>query len=150
MKKILSFLFILVAFSSFAQDKISTTVNEYNYLVKGYAQDVDAGRSVKDGYKIENFYTFKNGSFTHEYLYLYSIESETPKAVLMINTKTRNAKKVYLCLPFNNKDLFKLFVKDYEALGISMGISANVATYDLLSNVMPVIYNIANNNNVVK
>lgn len=50
MKRIILMLMLFVSFISFSQ---GTTLKEYNYLSKGYADDLAMGKDIIQGYKIE-------------------------------------------------------------------------------------------------
>ena len=53
MKNTLIFIFLLLFKSIVAQEKITTTDDEYNYLTQGYAEQLQKGLDMKSGYELK-------------------------------------------------------------------------------------------------
>lgn len=122
---------------SFSQDnKPVTSIEEYNYLTQGYKLQLETGGDFKAGYELKPIVEDKAGDFTITYSLMNHISSKTTKAVLITlkKAKDKNDKIIYLCLPFNNQDLFQKFFKETENLGISMKMVFEASMYKALSN----------------
>lgn len=143
MKKLL--LFLLVFNYVFGQTENSiTTIDEYNYLTQGYKIQLETGGDFKKGYKLEQFEKVTVSNF--EITYSFMIEEETKKAkaisIVLKKEKDKDDKVRYLCLPFNNKELFAKFYKDYESLGVSMGYFLNISMFNMLGQTLEGLHNI--------
>ncbi len=91
------FLTLTIIFSVFyltAQN--GTTLDEYRYLSKGYAYQLEMGLDpTKNGYEIRKNYTAKNGT---RIIGLYQTNGNTPKGLLLVTTDA-NGKSYYRALP---------------------------------------------------
>ncbi|MES2431701.1 MAG: hypothetical protein V4556_12245 [Bacteroidota bacterium] len=100
MKK--AFLFLLtfiITFTSFSQ----TTMEEYNYVIKGYKILKDAGLGDKKGYKMIDVDNTSSGERTAYLKKLLKITGKTRKIVayLVIYQKQGDAEQ-YICVPSQN------------------------------------------------
>lgn len=140
MKKIL---FMLLVFNLGFTQNVSTTIDEYNYLTQGYKIQLETGGDFKKGYQLNQFEKVNASNFEITYSYLIEEESKKAKAILIVikKEKDKDDKIRYLCLPFNNKELFLKFYKDYESLGVSMGYFLNISMFNLLGQSLQLNYN---------
>jgi len=138
MKK-LFYLLLFVSFNLFAQPDSTavegTTIEEYNYLTKGYKIQIESGLDMKKGYVLKNVpgYFSDKMSYTNDNLFkresnyklLYKDGSTKPCAILMILTVYHKSKLTgthYFCIPTYNsnlwlnfkEDLYKVYMKNYE------------------------------------
>lgn len=94
MKYFLTLTIIFSAFYLTAQN--GTTLDEYRYLSKGYAYQLEMGLDpTKNGYEIRKNYTAKNGT---NIIGLYQTNGNTPKGLLLVTTDA-NGKSYYRALP---------------------------------------------------
>jgi hypothetical protein len=146
----LFFAFFIISSIAIAQEKEdntileTTSIEDYNYLTKGYESDLENGKGVKDGYSFKTLYEFNNDDWKIVYKGFRFDETETTKAILITIVKLKNNKTRYLCLPFNNSKLLQKYVKNYESLGITMqmvfdGVNANF---------MQRLFNLVTNNTI--
>jgi len=106
--KSLLYLILLSPLISFAQH--STTETEYNYLTKGYKEDLAEGRDLKLGYRLDPMedeiiiatYTFTFSSFV-------KLDEKALAAVLVVVKSKQllgnSYNSYYLCIPINNREL---------------------------------------------
>jgi hypothetical protein len=120
--------------SVYGQDK-GTTIEEYNYLTKGYKIQVESGLDMKKGYVLTDLVsseatnTFNKSSMTFKGLYREG--QQTPCAVLCI------IDKAYICIPHfeSSDDLWKLYfsatlsLTDFQKLAILKGLGRSVAFF---------------------
>lgn len=135
MKKLLLAI-LLFPILNFAQEKISTTDEEYKYLTEGLKIQQETGTDFKSGYQLEKIKEVNSNGFVINYSYLNHIESKKTKAVSIILKKEKDKKdKVfYLCLPLNNAELLKKFILDTDKLGLSMKTHYDLSMAAILSN----------------
>lgn len=120
MKKLFYLLF-LFSISVFSQ-KRSTTIEEYNYITKGYKIQLESGLDMKSGYTLKNVKqnfssTFKIAGLPvlrkTSFKVLYKDDEKMPCAVMMICERKDNGYKEYFCLPSANSNLWETFYEDY-------------------------------------
>lgn len=120
MKK-LFYLLLFISISVFSQNR-NTTIEEYNYITKGYKIQVESGLDMKSGYTLKNVKqnfssTFKIAGIPvtrkTTFKVLYKDGEKTPCAVMMICERKDTSYKEYFCLPSTNSDLWETFYKDY-------------------------------------
>ena len=121
MKKIF-LLLLLVPAINFAQEKITTSEEEYKYLTEGLKIQQETGTDLKAGYELENIKEVTTNGYTVSYSLFNHLESKKTKAISIVLRKEKDKKDkiVYLCLPLNNSELLKKYVTATENLGITM------------------------------
>lgn len=96
MKKIFNFVLLCFPFLLLAQSE--TTLDEYNYLTKGYAYQKELGLDGgKQGYQIQPLFTASNGV---EFRSLIKMETEVKGVLAILGGNTRTP--IYLGLPTNS------------------------------------------------
>lgn len=137
MKKLLLLLLLIPVFS-IAQDKVSTTDEEYKYLTEGYRIQQETGSDFKLGYELLKIEENKANGYSIKYSLLQETSTKTTKAISIVLTKDKDKKDkvIYLCLPFNNEELFVKYCKATESLGISMKMYFDYSIYNLLQKSM--------------
>jgi len=94
MKYILTITLTFIAFILGAQS--GTTLDEYRYLSKGYAYQLEMGLDpTKNGYEIRDNYIAKDGT---KIIGLYRIDGKLPQGLLFMTTDS-NGKSYYQALP---------------------------------------------------
>ncbi len=132
--KTLFYILLLCSMTVSAQNlaPITTTETEYNYLTNGYERDIENGREIKKGYELKTIFSRGNNDWKFTYESFMEIDTDNVKAILITITKLKKDKTKYLCLPFNNQALFDKFMKDYEGLGVTMGMMFDLTVFELL------------------
>lgn len=112
MKKI-TLLLLLISASVFSQaqkwdqelSKDATTEKEYNYLTKGIRTQEENGLDIIDGYVLNECNNEKVGEYNFNIQYLVNKTTNKYKAMSVIITSYTTGKKIYICIPVNNKSL---------------------------------------------
>lgn len=111
MRKIILLATMFVATLATAQ--VSTSEEEYNYLTKGLKiqEEAGLGDQVKKGYELTPLISDEHQNFKIDYFEFKNIAENKTKAILIKLTKVKSGtdKVAYLCMPINNKDLWKKF-----------------------------------------
>ncbi len=103
---LVSIAFALIVLSS--EGHAQTTLEEYNYVTKGYKVQIESGLDMKKGYKFEDIHTISikysdggtdRGSRDTEFKALYRDGQLKPAAILCIYTRTETGLKDYICIP---------------------------------------------------
>jgi len=142
MKKLLLAI-LLFPTLNFAQEKISTSEEEYKYLTEGLKIQQQTGTDLKSGYELEKIKEVNSNGFIINYSYFNHISSNETRALSIILTKEKDKKDkvVYLCLPIDNSDLFKRFCEETDKLGLSMKMYFDYSIYMMLSKAINKIKN---------
>lgn len=104
MKKLLLALFIMGSGYAYSQ----TSVDEYNYLTKGYSQSIANGLGIKQGYSLtdKGSYTLDEGGYTLQVSVLYlmrTADNSYAAALVMVHDSKKN-NTAYFCVPAKNSD----------------------------------------------
>lgn len=106
--KITFLLFFICSSYVFAQNDVNmhgTSIDLYNYAVKGYAYQKKMGLTTsKEGYDIKHIHTYShpnNINLTVDYIGLYKTGAKIPQAVIIIANKNSTLPQ-YLCMPHPN------------------------------------------------
>lgn len=98
-----------------ADKATGTTLDEYRFLSKGYAYQIQMGVDpFKEGYDLK---TIASSTNDVKYIGLYESDTSTPKGILLVfNVETDEP--VYMCLPNNqaNKRVWELYEMDRKAV----------------------------------
>jgi len=122
---------------------IKTTEEEYEFLTQKYS-NVNKNYLLK-GYELKPFI---EETIEEKYIYNYKllVESNTKyvKAVLITITKLKSGdnKIKYLCMPLNNKELNKNYVKASVNLGVNIGYFFDLANFSIASKILDNRYNV--------
>ena len=85
-----------------------TTIEEYNYVTKGYKVQLESGLDMKKGYRFEDIHSihieYSNGVIREtDFKALLRDGQKLPAAILCIYTHPDNNMKDYICIPqFNS------------------------------------------------
>jgi len=97
---LLLFCFFFLSAGAFAQ----TTLEEYNYITKGYKVQIESGLDMKKGYSLSDIPSFRisysNGvAIDADFKALYKDGQKLPQALLCIFSRSDNPNKQYICIP---------------------------------------------------
>lgn len=110
MKQLILVLAIVSAFSL----KSQTTLEEYNYVVKGYKVQIESGLDMKKGYTLENISKNEVGIRTVEIKKLIKTEGAKSKiSAYMVIYQREGLPKEYICIPHpkSEKDVLDAYWK---------------------------------------
>lgn len=143
MKKILLIAILLPTMLLAQEEKAVTTQDEYNYLTTEYKTQLENGSDFLKGYEIKKVDELVLDDFTVKYSLLKDTATNQNKAMSIIISKKKDKKDkiVYLCMPFNNAELFSDFYKKKSGLGISMGMSLDFSIYAILAKALEKVSN---------
>lgn len=135
MKRLIFFSIVCMAFAATAFSQ--TTREEYNYVTKGYADDLTNGKGLKSGYSVETVKTEKIGDRTT--LLNMFIRTSTKKiAAYMIIYTIEGYSPEYYCIPSPDSDdsIHELFLASIKpqatnAYAYQMRSITSIMTYGL-------------------
>lgn len=100
MKKII---LAILFFTSFSYSQ--TTQEEYNYLTKGYREQISKGLDLKKGYQFENLLVYKSGRYTFDFK-VFLTDEKLSSIYVSVNSEGTFGNNVYdICIPFDNDEL---------------------------------------------
>ncbi len=81
-----------------------TTLEEYNYVTKGYKVQVESGLDMKKGYRFEDIHAihiqYSDGIEREtQFKALFKEGQKLPAAILCIYSRSNSAPKDYICIP---------------------------------------------------
>src|ERR1035437_5469051 len=107
MKKAL--LSVLAIFIIYSTTKAQTTLEEYNYVTKGYKTQLESGLDMKKGYELKQIHkrmlTGKDG--VNRQFTMFALVRSADKSVACYMVKYQNLsenKDKYMCIPDNASD----------------------------------------------
>ena len=119
LKHLLVFCILLIGFGAHGQ----TTITEYNYLTKGYKLDLETGRDLKEGYRLELIkqmgaaITYNNKSIIRDVkIYAFANVNLGKIAAVLVETKEKNSGgTTYYCIPskFSSEDIIQRSISDF-------------------------------------
>lgn len=122
--------------------EVVTTYEEYNFLTERYGVMDDA--EMLEGYELKPFFERSVGKFNYNYKLLLDVDKKQVKAVFIKITKIKKGddKVRYICMPFNNPDLFRNYIDELTSLGLSMYFGIEQNSYLMFESLMDYIYNV--------
>jgi hypothetical protein len=102
MKKITLLFILFVSVFSYAQQ--STTLEEYNYMTKGYKVSIDSGLDIKKGYRVEDAMDIPIGNYRFVFKSLVR-DNNTLAGLILISTSNLWGNVYYTAIPVNNSEL---------------------------------------------
>lgn len=88
---------------------IPTTLEEYNYMTKGYKIQVESGLDMKKGYYFEDMGEHKIGNYVFNVKKLIRENQQELAGTLIISHAEISGKTYYTAIPVNNAELMKLY-----------------------------------------
>ncbi|MFV5699001.1 hypothetical protein ACM55H_11595 [Flavobacterium sp. ZT3R17] len=133
MKKITLLLFMFTAFS-YAQDKPNgTTLEEYNYMTKGYKIQISSGLDVKKGYVINDLVRRDTGQYVFDFKTFHRSKNGTLAGIILVATSKVWSNVYYLAIPVDNDVLFDDFNSKVELWDEAMTTSYSNVSSRLMS-----------------
>ena len=86
-----------------------TTMEEYNYMTKGYKIQVESGLDMKKGYYFEDMGDHKIGNYVFNVKKLVRENQRELAGTLIISHAEISGKTYYTAIPINNAELMKLY-----------------------------------------
>ncbi len=115
---ILSLMLFWVQFYSTAQaDTLlfharSTTLDEYNYLIKGYKIQIESGLDMKKGYYLTDVGTQQIDSYSFTIKNLMREDQYDLAGILVITYSGTSGRTYYTGIPINNPKLMAMYAAD--------------------------------------
>jgi hypothetical protein len=97
-----------------------TTIEEYNYLTKGYKIQIESGLDMKKGYHFEDIGEHQIGTYDFKMKNLIRETANELAGVLIITYSTTSGITYYSGIPINNSKLLDQYAKDISKMGGSM------------------------------
>ena len=94
MKKMIIALVLFTSCQLYAQ----TTMEEYNYITKGYIIQMESGLDMKNGYRLNDHEKVEAGVRSVEIKVLKRVDNSETAAFMLIYQKEGNPKE-YICVP---------------------------------------------------
>lgn len=104
MKKITLLLLLVFSFS-YSQ----TTVEEYNYVTKGYAETISKGLDLKKGYSLSEIYHYTDTNYDFLFQSLTNDKTKKTACIMVVAHSFVWGNKYYLCMPIANAELEKKY-----------------------------------------
>ena len=102
MKKLFFTLLLLLAVTFI---KAQTTMEEYNYITKGYKVQVESGLDMKAGYELKDVERESSGDRMAQLRVLYRVKGTTKEtAAYMIQYEKKGQPTEYICIPHPGSD----------------------------------------------
>lgn len=117
MKRILHlFAIILTLNLSFSQtsETNGTTLEEYNYMIRGYEMQLSSGLDMKRGYKVDNIDNITRSDYSFSFNALVRTKENKLAGILIIAKSEVSGRVYYLGMPINNAQLQKSFENDIK------------------------------------
>lgn len=127
MKKITLLLILFVSFLN-----AQTTEIEYNYLTKGYAETVSKGLDLKQGYELQDFYTFNDSLYSFNFKLFVELKTKKTKGVLVTAVSKFWGNKYYLCIPQDSPVLLNKYSEYLQTWDKDILKAYSVALTDIL------------------
>lgn len=86
-------------FCQLVKNTLPTTEEEYNFLTKGYKNQLDYGGDMKKGYSLIDYKLLTISNYTFNFKKLIRSESNQLAAILVIADSRVSGSTYYLCIP---------------------------------------------------
>lgn len=93
-----------IAFKTFSQTVAPTTLEEYNYLTKGYKTMIESGLDMKKGYSFKEIGTYSTNSRNCTFKALYR-DKETKTCGYLCIFKRLDGGLCYICIPTSDASI---------------------------------------------
>jgi hypothetical protein len=119
MKRLFFTLFAAFFFSSFI--KAQTTQEDYNYITKGYQDDIEKGKGIKTGYNIKEIQsqTAVTVDGIRRYVTVYYFRKGLVNKAFLVKCNDSVGNTRYMCIPSANSDsdLWDQMFSDFASTG---------------------------------
>lgn len=123
---------LFICFNTYGQSckNLGTTLEEYNYITKGYKVQIQSGLDMKKGYdvKLINSYEIEGRKVVY---YELIKDGKDLRAIMSVFTG-KDGRTSYFCIPLGNCDLqlYNSYLSSIQ-LGIDNTIALNIYQYTL-------------------
>ena len=115
-KQFFCYLFIFILMNLPRLLKGQTTMEEYNYVTKGYKVQIESGLDMKKGYEFKSIDTVSTKIATAEMKILYRLKENKKDIAAYLIIYKREARNIeYICIP-NPKSDDEIIKKFYSVL----------------------------------
>lgn len=128
MKKITLLLFLVTSFC-FSQ----TTLEEYNYITKGYKIAIDSGLDLKSGYSLHDLYVYQDPLYVFDFKLFINDKTKKTSCVFVKANSLMWGNKYYLCIPIDNPELNKKYESQLNSWDKAILSSYSLALSNILS-----------------
>lgn len=134
-QSILLITIILTSSLSFSQVSKSkgTSLEEYNYMTKGYKIQTTSGLDMKNGYNLDNIDNITRGNYSFSFRSLIRSDKKELAGILIIAYSEVSKRTYYLGMPINNSELQSLYENDIKRWDESMTTAFAQALSELYS-----------------
>lgn len=145
MKKLITILVIGFSLNSniYAQEistSAPTTLEEYNYVSKGYRVQKESGLDMKKGYEFREISDVFTSGYHFSIMSLVRIPKNEIAALLVITNSSNSGKTYYFCIPHDNPDLEEKYLQDLNSWDCPITKAYSYLMSTQLSNLMA-LYN---------
>lgn len=89
-----------------------TSTEEYNFAIKGYRIQTEGGLDPKKGYHFNDLFEKQLGGYDFTAKTLIREQKNEAAAILIIVNSKVSQKDYYVCIPFDNPELFQRYWGD--------------------------------------
>ncbi len=89
-----------------------TSLEEYNYLTKGYRIQTESGLDMKKGYSFQDIGDHEVNSYHFTLKKLVRDSTQELAGILIITYSGSSNKTYYTCIPINNAELMNMYTKE--------------------------------------
>ena len=136
MKRLLLFITVLITLNSLGQNIVKpTTEEEYNYLTRGYKEQIENGLDMKKGYDLidRKIFTPSIGLYSFTVKELYRKDEKEVAAILVIAKSGVSGKDYYICIPYQNPLLVRRYWDLVNSFDHPLGTAYCVVLTSLLA-----------------
>lgn len=138
--KTLGIIFVAALFMAASESRAQTTMEEYNYVTKGYRIQLESGLDMKKGYRLEDISessAVMAGDSSYRKTIFKALYRETeprPAAIMCVYKFVVNGKTIstdYLCIPQpgSSKEIWSMV---YQKISEYTGEASNALTLGLM------------------
>lgn len=131
MKKI--YLLFAFVFTTFIYSQ--TSVEEYNYMVKGYQIQLSSGLDMKKGYSVENLRTILKGNYSFDFKALVR-DDNTLAGVIVVSVSKSWGNTYYIGIPISNSTLTPYYENQVSQWDESMTTAYSHALTEIFADVL--------------
>lgn len=91
---------------------LPTTMEEYNYMTKGYKIQIESGLDMKKGYYFEEMGEHQIGNYVFNVKKLIRENQQELAGIMIISHGEISGKTYHSAIPVNNAELMKLYSAD--------------------------------------
>ena len=128
MKKLPLLLTFFIFFSGYSQ----TTLEEYNYMTKGYRIQLESGLDTKKGYQVQDLLKISKNDYSFDFKTLTREADDELAGIMVLAYSKVWDNRYYLAIPIKNNDLYQRFEDDVERWDKKMTMAYAIAVSEML------------------